>query len=386
MRISTYTSSESLCKWIFEFAEFGIILTDADLNITDVNSWIEKKTGKGRLTLVGNSILESFPEISERGLEQYLRNAVAGASVILSARFHDFFIRIPVHGGDEPEDMKQTVRISALSNNSSVYGLIIHIEDVSERFRNGELMQKKNEELQKLNSTKDRFFRIISHDLRSPFSAMLGFSQLLRDDETITSEHARNNINILYSAIQKQYDFLENLLKWAQLRSGKFEAVFEDINLFDLINYIIETAAPLTETKKIEIRTSCVPEDMIINTDKQALMTILYNLVLNAMEVVSDQPDARRTVAISVDAVADDVVAAVSDRGPGIAPEDLPHVFDPFFTTKPGGMGLGLPIARTLVEGMGGEIRVESRPGDGATFRVRLPLLPAPAAAAGGAP
>lgn len=375
MKISAYTSSESLCKWIFEFAEFGIILTDTELNITDVNRWIENKTGKERLNLAGNSILEVFPEIRERGMEQYLRNAVAGASVILSARFHNFLIRLPVTGSDEPEQMKQTVRISALTENSSVYGLIIHIEDVSERFRNEELMRKKNEELQKLSITKDRFFRIISHDLRSPFSAMLGFSQLLRDDKTITSEHARNHISILYSAIKKQFDYLENLLKWVRIQSGGFELVFTDINLSSLVGNVLETAAPLLESKKIEIKTSCVPENLIINTDKQALMTILYNLVLNAIKFTAEEGFIELCAFMHDDFV----LISVRDTGIGIPEDRLSKLFsiDESVST-PGtnnesGSGLGLLLVKDLLNIMKGSIVVESTPGQGSVFKISLP-------------
>lgn len=375
MKISAYTSSESLCKWIFEFAEFGIILTDTELNITDVNRWIENKTGKERLNLAGNSILEVFPEIRERGMEQYLRNAVAGASVILSARFHNFLISLPVTGSDEPEQMKQTVRISALTENSSVYGLIIHIEDVSERFRNEELMRKKNEELQKLSITKDRFFRIISHDLRSPFSAMLGFSQLLRDDKTITSEHARNHISILYSAIKKQFDYLENLLKWVRIQSGGFELVFTDINLSSLVGNVLETAAPLLESKKIEIKTSCVPENLIINTDKQALMTILYNLVLNAIKFTAEEGFIELCAFMHDDFV----LISVRDTGIGIPEDRLSKLFsiDESVST-PGtnnesGSGLGLLLVKDLLNIMKGSIVVESTPGQGSVFKISLP-------------
>ncbi len=116
------------------------------------------------------------------------------------------------------------------------------------------------------------------------------------------------------------------------------------------------------------------PDGAVVLGDRLQAQQVLLNLALNAMDFASGLPDERRTVELLSEVRGDDVVVAVRDRGPGIAPEHLPRIFDSFFSTKPGGMGLGLSIARTLVEGMGGSIEVESRPGEGATFRVRLPL------------
>jgi signal transduction histidine kinase len=117
--------------------------------------------------------------------------------------------------------------------------------------------------------------------------------------------------------------------------------------------------------------------------DRIQIQQVLLNLVLNALDAVADAPEDRRTVVVSVESDANRIAIAVRDRGHGIAPEHLPQLFDSFFSTKRQGMGLGLSIARTLVEAHGGRIWAEPGPGDGAVFQVEFPAagatsLPSP--------
>jgi signal transduction histidine kinase len=108
--------------------------------------------------------------------------------------------------------------------------------------------------------------------------------------------------------------------------------------------------------------------------DRIEIQQVLINLVLNAMDAVADVPEGRRTVTVSVDSVDGGVDVSVRDRGHGITPENLPMLFEAFFTTKSGGMGLGLSIARTLVEAHGGRVWAENGTGEGAVFHVKLPV------------
>jgi C4-dicarboxylate-specific signal transduction histidine kinase len=109
--------------------------------------------------------------------------------------------------------------------------------------------------------------------------------------------------------------------------------------------------------------------------DRIQLQQVLLNLLLNAMDAVSDSSPDRRRVAVRVQYVDSRVEVVVSDSGSGIPADKLAHVFEPFFTSKQSGMGLGLPISRTIIEAHGGSIRAQNDPDGGATFCFSLPVV-----------
>ena len=122
-----------------------------------------------------------------------------------------------------------------------------------------------------------------------------------------------------------------------------------------------------------DARPSAPRDANLIVGDQTQIQQVLIILVLNAMDAVADVPEHRRTVVMSIEKAAGNISITVRDRGRGIAPEHLTKVFDSFFSTKQRGMGLGLSIARTIVESHGGRIRAESGAGEGAVFHVDLP-------------
>jgi PAS domain S-box-containing protein len=142
---------------------------------------------------------------------------------------------------------------------------------------------------------------------------------------------------------------------------------------------IVEEAALLVDRElskeNITLTIETEPDLPLLRGDRIQLQQVLVNLMVNAGQAMSEQSGPRTVTVCAGRAESGSLAITVKDTGPGIAPEDFPRLFDPFFTTKHGGMGMGLAICRTTVEAHGGRLSVESAPGSGATFRLKLPVI-----------
>ena len=141
-----------------------------------------------------------------------------------------------------------------------------------------------------------------------------------------------------------------------------------------MVRETIDLLSGLAIGRQVELRSALSANPLPVKGDPVQLQQVIVNLVVNAMDAMSDLPAAERRV--SVRTARDDGFAEVSiaDQGPGIAPDHLRQVFEPLFTTKTEGMGMGLSIARTIVEAHGGRLSAENQIAGGALFRVSLPL------------
>jgi signal transduction histidine kinase len=161
-----------------------------------------------------------------------------------------------------------------------------------------------------------------------------------------------------------------------RLRSLLKKAPFElkPIDLNDVVRETVRFLSALAIAREVDLTSFVAPTPLPIQGDLIQLQQVILNLIVNAMDAMSGMPSAERRIAISTARDGNFAELSVSDAGPGIPVERLKEVFEPFFTTKPQGMGMGLSIARTIVEAHGGQISAENRAGRGAAFRIRLPL------------
>src|SRR5262249_46412224 len=140
----------------------------------------------------------------------------------------------------------------------------------------------------------------------------------------------------------------------------------------------VSSLAAIAVARQVDLSTSLTPEPLVISGDRIQLQQVILNLIVNAIDAMSDVPSAKRKIVVQTTRIPDFAEVTVSDTGPGIPPEQSKRVFEPFFTTKAGGMGIGLSIVRTIVEAHNGYIVAENQASGGAMFRIKLPLAKLP--------
>lgn len=239
-------------------------------------------------------------------------------------------------------------------------------------------LQQQNQELADLNASKDTFFSIISHDLRTPFNTLLSLTKLIDDNyDTYSPEKIRKHIKKMRSSSEKLYAFLENLLTWSRLQRGAIAYIPEEIDLKEIIQHNINLLGHTAEQKHITLHHS-IQNDVRVYADQSMIDTILRNLMVNALKFT---PSGGR-VELSAQQREHNVVIAVSDTGVGIKTKDIPRLFridakhSTLGTEDEQGTGLGLSLCHELVVQNGGQIWVETEVGTGSTFRFTLPPCP----------
>ena len=163
-----------------------------------------------------------------------------------------------------------------------------------------------------------------------------------------------------------------------RMRSLLKKAPFElkNLDLNDLARETVDFLTSLAIGRKVELVSVITPETLPVFGDRIQLQQVILNLVVNGIDAMRDTPSADRIISIRTSRVENFAQLSVSDRGPGIPEEKLKAVFEPFFTSKAEGMGMGLSIARTIIEAHHGQISAKNRDHGGASFRIRLPIVP----------
>jgi C4-dicarboxylate-specific signal transduction histidine kinase len=161
-----------------------------------------------------------------------------------------------------------------------------------------------------------------------------------------------------------------------RLRSLLTKAPFElkSLDLNDVARETVEFLSPLAVARKVELTSLITQNALPILGDRIQIQQVILNLVVNGFDAMKDTPTENRIISIRTSRVENFAQLSVSDRGPGIPEDKLKEIFEPFFTSKAGGMGMGLSIARTIIEAHHGLISAKNRDHGGATFRIRLPL------------
>ncbi len=253
--------------------------------------------------------------------------------------------------------------------------LLASINDITRRKGIEQELVESEERLRALNASKDKFFSIIAHDLKNPFSSIIGFSSLLQERiKEKDYEGTEQYSEIILSSAERAMNLLMNLLEWSRSQTGRMEFTPEYIEMVALINEVVDLFSDNAKQKSITI-SSNLPRNAVVLADRAMAGTILRNLISNAIKFSMPGSD----IVISAEQKKDEVIVSLTDHGIGIKKSDIKKLFriEEGFST-PGtknekGTGLGLILCKEFIEKHNGKIWVESELGLGSTFYFSLP-------------
>jgi two-component system phosphate regulon sensor histidine kinase PhoR len=229
-------------------------------------------------------------------------------------------------------------------------------------------------ELRNLQTTRRELIGNISHEFRTPLAGIKAMLETLRDGAVDDKEVARDFLTRIDDEVERLTQIVAELTELSRIETGKAELRLEPVNLNLLVEEVITQLSPQMERQQLSVDKMLASSLPPVQADKTRIRQAIVNLVHNAIKFTST--GGKITVATQV--YGNSVTVDISDTGAGIARSDLPHVFERFYkgdrARSEGGTGMGLAIAKHVVEAHGGSIRVRSEEGKGSTFSFSLPL------------
>ncbi len=362
-RAAELERSEARYARLVESASDAIFTVDLQGRFTAVNRSLEQAVGRDREALVGATFSDLVHPRDLLSAEQLLRETIGGSRSRGAIRYlgRDGAVR---HG---------SVITSPVLEGSRIVGALGILRDVTDEQRLAEqlLQQEKLVAVGQLVSG-------VAHELNNPLAAVMAFAQLLLGaPETLASE-PRQAVETIHREAKRAAKIVSSLLTFARQQPAERAAA----RLNDIVMDTLELRRYNLRTANVDVTLDLDPALPATWADPFQLQQVVLNLVANAEQALGETDGARRIVIrTGMQAGGTRIVLSVSDNGPGVPRDLVDRIFNPFYTTKPVGQGtgLGLSISDGIVREHGGRIRVDSRPGEGATFVVELPYVVPPA-------
>ena len=351
----------------------SLVTISADGKITDVNQATEKITGVPRNILIGSDFLDYFTE-PDKAVDGYLQ-------VFTHDIVRDYPLTIR-HSSGQTTDVLYNASIYK-NDFGEVQGVFAVARDITDRKKAEAEIQQKNLELIELNSSKDKFFSIIAHDLRSPFSGFLGLTKLMSENiHDFSLQELQRICNTMQTSANNLYQLLENLLQWSRIQRGLIDFNPEFCKLYLIVEKNIDIIYEFAKQKEIEIINK-ISQEIFVTTDLPMLNTILRNLISNAVKFT---PRCGKieigTLAQSSEGLKTSegfIQIYVKDNGIGMGQDILENLFkldqdvSRRGTEKEPSTGLGLILCKEFIEKNAGNILVKSEENKGSTFYFTLP-------------
>lgn len=368
--------SEEMYRGLFNSIDEGYCIIEmifderenpVDYRFLQTNPSFEKQTGL--VNVEGRRMREIYPHHEDHWFEIYGGIALTGEPVRFenhAEQFHRWFDVYAFRFG-----AAENRQVAVLFND-----ITARKEIEIERERLLEKEQQARETAEQANYAKDEFIALVSHELRSPLNAMLGWTRILQNQNP-DEETKAYALDVIIRNARSQSRLIEDLLDIARVGKGKLRVELEPTELIPIIEAAVETVKPAALAEQINLTQTLDRAADFINGDEDRLRQVIENLLSNAVKFTA----SGGSVEVRLKREGDQAKLTVSDTGQGFSSEFQPLIFerfrqaDPSTTRRHGGLGIGLSLARDLVELHGGTISAESAGEDkGATFTVSLPL------------
>ena len=361
--------SEEKFRNIFESSGIGMAILGPDGQFTKVNNRFCEMIGYKEDEVIGIN----FRDITHPGdldksvrLTQELLKNESVESNLIEKRY--------LNKNGELIWALTTISIIRDSDDKPLF-FIAQVQDITGRKKFEEQLIKSTEELKLLNAAKDKFFSIISHDLRSPFNSLLGLTEYITHSyEEMTPVEIRNSISNVYNSSKQLYDLILNLFEWSLIQTGRLTVDKSLINLATLGKEIVSIYKESANKKQIELVNN-IDENILVYADKYMIDTIVRNFLSNSIKFTN--PGGKIIVKGVING--DNAEVSVTDNGIGISPEHQRNLFridDQFRrdgTANEKGTGLGLILCKEFIEKNNGVLWVESEEGKGSRFSFTVP-------------
>jgi PAS domain S-box-containing protein len=357
--------SETKYRKIFEYINDVFYETDANGIMVEISPSIQRLTGYTHEELIGRPATIIYFDPADRN---QLVNKITANEYVM-----DFEVTMKnIFGNPVYVSVSSHIIYDEKGNYAGIEG---SMRDISERKKSEEEIKKKNDELKELVATKDKFFSIIAHDLKSPFQGLLGYSDLLTNEfGSLTEEEKLEFVNGINNLSKGAYKLLENLLHWARLQTGKIIFNTDFFNLFEALKPTIFLMQDSAKKKDIQIDSS-IDRKIFIIADLDMLQTIVRNLISNSIKFTNPGGN----IFISAEDLGNNIKISIEDTGIGMSKEKIQKLFkiEDSFSTKgtenEEGTGLGLLLCKEMIDMHKGKIWAESQPGRGTRFCFTIP-------------
>lgn len=357
---------------LFEFAPDGYIVTDRYGAVREANRAAIELLGVGHRYLIGKPLVNFVPEEQRRAFRSVLNQLPT------IQRVQEWEIEMVGRKGTAFDAAVTVEAVRGEQGEAIAFRWLVR--DITARKQAEEQLrqvQMQNMQLLEADRLKSQFIATLSHELRTPMNAILGFSELLlRQFQQHHQEPQFNKmVERIFSNGRHLLKLIEEMLDFSRLKAHRLELHLEPFDLAEFAKEIIEELHPLADQKLLDFEVYIAPSNLLIINDPTRLRQVITNLVSNAIKFTE-----AGSVRVEIQELPEDrVQISVKDTGIGIDPTDQSRIFQEFWqvnqstTRRYEGTGLGLAIVYALVQLMQGTITVESEPGKGTLFQIELP-------------